>query len=50
MDTGRNIGELKIGLEDRLSKNLNGWISASVQGEAGGDHTESAQVGQKYWF
>lgn len=50
MDAGKNIGELKIGLEARLSKNLNGWISASVQGGAGGYHNESAQVGLKYRF
>lgn len=50
MDAGKNTGELKVGLEGRLAKNLNGWVSASVRGGGGGYHNESAQVGLKYRF
>lgn len=50
MDGGRNTGELKVGFEGELIRNLNGWVSASIRAGTSGYHNESVQVGLKYQF
>ena len=50
MSGGKNTGEIRVGAEGSLSRNLKGWVSGSFRAGQSGYHTESAQVGLKLLF
>ena len=50
MSGGKNTGEIRLGAEGSLSRNLKGWVSGSFRAGQSGYHTESAQVGLKLLF
>ena len=49
-DGARDSGEIRIGAEGHLKKNLLGWITLGVRAGKGGYHEEAAQAGIKYLF
>lgn len=49
-DAGRNLGELRLGLEGSISKNLKAWGTASLRQGARATHEEAVQIGVKYTF
>ena len=50
MSGGKNTGEIRVGAEGSLGRNLKGWVSGSLRAGQSGYHTESAQVGLKLLF
>lgn len=50
VDGGRNLGELRVGFEGHMTKNLVGWAAAGARAGSSHNHQESLQVGLKYQF
>ena len=50
IDGGRNFGEVKLGVEGRITKNLNLWAYTGYQGGDHGYRNVEALVGVKALF